>query len=144
MSSGALTPAQVWTLANYVLTPREARRLFGFVGAGGYRPALRPVVSSRAPLARRFGAESLLVVMALCLLAATAVVAKLWRSRPASLRPAPRGPRPTEGVGLRASLRMVLDLSALGRAISVYRGAVLVRHRGGQLAVPARSRSRRS
>jgi ATP:ADP antiporter, AAA family len=31
---GVLTPAQVWTLANYVVTRREARRLFGFVGAG--------------------------------------------------------------------------------------------------------------
>jgi len=31
---GVLCPAQVWTLANYVLTPREAKRLFGVVGTG--------------------------------------------------------------------------------------------------------------
>ena len=31
---GVLAPAQVWTLANYVLTSREGRRMFGFVGAG--------------------------------------------------------------------------------------------------------------
>ena len=111
---GALTPAQVWR--DYVLTPREARRLFGFVGAGATAGATAGGFISSA-LARRFGAESLLVVMALCLLAATAVVAKLWRSRPASLRRA-AGPQATEGVGLRASLRMVLDSPHL-RAISV-------------------------
>jgi len=38
---GVLAPAQVWTLANYVLTPREARRLFGFVGAGATAGATR-------------------------------------------------------------------------------------------------------
>ena len=29
-----LAPAQVWTLANYVLTTREAKRAFGFIGSG--------------------------------------------------------------------------------------------------------------
>src|SRR5262249_25525887 len=32
---GVLAPAQVWTLANYLLTTREAKRVFGLVGAGG-------------------------------------------------------------------------------------------------------------
>jgi len=32
--TGALAPAMGWTLANYCLTTREARRVFGFVGAG--------------------------------------------------------------------------------------------------------------
>jgi len=32
---GVVSPAQVWTLANYVLTTREAKRLFGLIGAGG-------------------------------------------------------------------------------------------------------------
>ena len=31
---GVVAPAQVWTLANYVLTTREAKRLFGFIGSG--------------------------------------------------------------------------------------------------------------
>ncbi len=29
-----LAPAQVWTLANFVLTTREAKRAFGFIGSG--------------------------------------------------------------------------------------------------------------
>jgi AAA family ATP:ADP antiporter len=32
--AGALAPAMGWTLANYCLTTREARRVFGFIGAG--------------------------------------------------------------------------------------------------------------
>ena len=32
---GALAPAQVWTLANFVWTTREAKRLFGMLGSGG-------------------------------------------------------------------------------------------------------------
>jgi AAA family ATP:ADP antiporter len=112
---GALAPAQVWTLANYVLTPREARRLFGFVGAGATAGATFGGFIAGA-LARRFGAESLLLVMGLCLLAAIALVQELWRARPAALRHM-GGPQPTDGLGLRASLRMVLDSPHL-RSIS--------------------------
>jgi len=32
---GAMGPMMGWTLANYVLTTREARRVFAFIGAGG-------------------------------------------------------------------------------------------------------------
>ena len=32
---GVIAPTQVWTLANYLLTTREAKRIFGLVGAGG-------------------------------------------------------------------------------------------------------------
>jgi AAA family ATP:ADP antiporter len=33
--AGAMGPMMGWTLANYVLTTREARRIFAFIGAGG-------------------------------------------------------------------------------------------------------------
>jgi hypothetical protein len=33
-ATGVIAAAQVWTLANYVLTTREAKRLFGFIGSG--------------------------------------------------------------------------------------------------------------
>ena len=77
---GVLAPAQVWTLANYVVTPREARRLFGLVGAGATLGATVGGLLSNA-LARRFGAESLLVAMSCMLLLATALVGRLWRLR---------------------------------------------------------------
>ena len=34
-TAGALAPTMGWTLANHVLTTQEARRAFGFIGAGG-------------------------------------------------------------------------------------------------------------
>jgi AAA family ATP:ADP antiporter len=103
---GVLAPAQVWTLANYVVTPREARRLFGFVGAGATLGATAGGFLSSA-LARRFGAESLLVVVAACLLVATSLVGALWRRRPPALaEPGSRGSS-SEAGGLRASLRLV-------------------------------------
>jgi AAA family ATP:ADP antiporter len=116
---GVLAPAQVWTLANYVLTSREARRMFGFVGAGATLGATVGGFLSSA-LARRFGAESLLVVTAALLLVATALVSALWRSRPAALRHASAAgvAAPSDRVGLRASLRLVLGSAHL-RAISV-------------------------
>jgi AAA family ATP:ADP antiporter len=116
---GVLAPAQVWTLANYVLTPREARRLFGFVGAGATLGATVGGLLSNA-LARREGAESLLLATAVLILLATAPVHALWRLRPpaaAAAASAPEG-RP----GLRASLRLVLDSPHL-RAIA---GVVLI------------------
>jgi len=116
---GVLAPAQVWTLANYVLTPREARRLFGFVGAGATLGATAGGLLSTA-LARRFGAESLLVVMSALLLLATVAVHSLWRLRPqpgdAAATASPGRP------GLRASLRLVLGSPHL-RAIA---GVVLL------------------
>jgi AAA family ATP:ADP antiporter len=113
---GVLAPAQVWTLANYVLTSREARRMFGFVGAGATLGATVGGFLSSA-LARRFGAESLLVVTAALLLVATALVSALWRQRPAALRHA-GGTASSDRVGLRVSLRLVLGSAHL-RAITV-------------------------
>ncbi len=112
---GVLAPAQVWTLANYVLTSREARRLFGFVGAGATLGATVGGFLSSA-LARRFGAESLLVVMSGLLLLATLLVSALWQRRPVALRHA--AGEASDRVGLRASLRLVLGSAHL-RAIIV-------------------------
>jgi AAA family ATP:ADP antiporter len=111
---GVLAPAQVWTLANYVLTPREARRLFGFVGAGATLGATVGGLLSSA-LARRFGAESLLVVTSASLLLATVPVRALWHRRLETADTA--APAPPSRDGLRASLRLVLGSPHL-RAIA--------------------------
>lgn len=77
---GVVGPAQVWTLANYVLTTREAKRLFGFVGSGAILGAITGgFVIERT--AMRFGAESTLLGMAVALLASVALVDQLWRRR---------------------------------------------------------------
>src|SRR5262245_25150867 len=60
---GVLAISQVWTLANYVLTSREAKRLFGFIGSGGIIGGIFGGFLSSV-LARRLGAESVLLSMA--------------------------------------------------------------------------------
>lgn len=60
---GVLAITQVWTLANYVLTGREAKRLFGFIGSGGILGGIFGGFISNV-LAHTFGAESILLAMA--------------------------------------------------------------------------------
>jgi len=63
---GVVAIAQVWTLANYVLTGREAKRLLGLIGSGGILGGIAGGLMSTL-LARRMGAESLLLAMAACI-----------------------------------------------------------------------------
>jgi AAA family ATP:ADP antiporter len=75
---GALAPAQVWTIANYVLAPREAKRLFGLLGSGATVGTVFGGVFSHAA-SKRFGAESLLLAIAVLLAASAALVLAAWR-----------------------------------------------------------------
>ncbi len=58
-----LAPTQVWTLANDVLTTRQAKRLFGLVGSGAIAGFIFGGFLTRQ-LVGRFGAESALLAMA--------------------------------------------------------------------------------
>jgi ATP:ADP antiporter, AAA family len=60
---GALAISQVWTLASYVFSGREARRLVGFVGSGGILGGIFGGFIANV-LAKTFGAESLFLAMA--------------------------------------------------------------------------------
>src|SRR6185295_2121580 len=60
---GVLAVSQVWTLANFVLTGREAKRLFGFIGSGGILGGIFGGFLSNM-LAGALGVESLFVAMA--------------------------------------------------------------------------------
>jgi AAA family ATP:ADP antiporter len=104
---GVLAPAQVWTLANWVLTPREARRLFGFVGAGATLGATVAGVASKV-LTDRYGVESLLVLVAFLLLASPLLVVRLWKSRPAREYTLSGMRAEPATASLRGSLRIVL------------------------------------
>lgn len=106
---GVLAPMQVWTLANYVLTTREAKRLFGLVGSGAISGWIFGGFFSKAG-AKAFGTESLLLGMALFLGLSAVLVVLIWRRKeaargeaadPADLRAA-QGPE-----NLLASLRLV-------------------------------------
>ncbi len=71
---GVLAPTQVWTLANYLLTTREAKRIFGMVGAGGIVGWIFGGYVSKI-VARTFGADSLLLAMAALLVVCAGLTA---------------------------------------------------------------------
>ncbi len=78
---GALGPAMGWTLANYALTTREARRVFGFIGAGGILGATSAGLFTFAATRRgAFRSETLLLVIAVGLAVSALVVRMLFRT----------------------------------------------------------------
>jgi len=81
---GVLAPAQVWTLANYVLTTREAKRLFGVIGGGAIAGWIFGGFFSKTvqqAFGKRHGAEILLLVMAVFLVVCAVLVVFIWRRR---------------------------------------------------------------
>jgi AAA family ATP:ADP antiporter len=76
---GVLGATQIWTLANYVLTTREAKRVFGMVGGGAIAGGIFAGFLSKT-MAKRFGTESLLLAMALFVLICAGLVILVWRS----------------------------------------------------------------
>lgn len=76
-----LAPAQVWTLANYVLTTREAKRSFGLIGSGAILGWIVGGLATRESV-DRFGTASMLLYVAVSLVLCAALVAVVWRVRP--------------------------------------------------------------
>ena len=78
---GVVAPAQVWTLATAVLTTREAKRMYGFIGSGatsgwivgGYLTQVFAAKLRRRILSARHGGLSEV---------AAAIVGRLWSHRP--------------------------------------------------------------
>ena len=66
--TGAMAPTIGWTLANFVLTTREARRIFGFIGAGAVLGAPCAAFFTAAMIhGRHVHPETMLVAVALML-----------------------------------------------------------------------------
>jgi AAA family ATP:ADP antiporter len=81
--TGAMGPTMGWTLANLALTTREARRIFGFIGAGAVLGAPCAGFITADVLNPRHGhvrPETLLPVMVLCLAGCATLVHFLFRS----------------------------------------------------------------
>jgi AAA family ATP:ADP antiporter len=116
---GVLAPTQVWTVANYVLTTREAKRVFGMVGGGAIGGWIFAGYLSKT-ITKAFGTESLLLGMALFVLISAGLVILIWRdgqaaacgAREVAERAAATGPR-----NLNQSMQLVLSSSYL-RAIA--------------------------
>lgn len=77
---GVLATAQVWTLANFVWTTREAKRLFGLLASGGTAGTIFSGFFS-SWMVRRFGTESILLVVAAFTVFAAPLVVIIWRQR---------------------------------------------------------------
>lgn len=76
-----LAPSQVWTLANYVMTTREAKRSFGFIGSGAILGWIVGGLTTRTAVSR-FGTEIMLALVALSLMVCALLVVLIWRNRP--------------------------------------------------------------
>src|SRR5438445_8180763 len=116
---GVLVPTQIWTLANYVLTTREAKRVFGMVGGGAIAGWIFAGFFSKI-VAKNFGTESLLLGMTLFLLICTGLIVLIWRSGQVAVGGAhgmAEGTAETGPRNLFASMRLVFTSSYL-RAIA--------------------------
>lgn len=76
---GVISTSQFWVLANYIFDTREARRLFGFIGAGAISGGIVGGYSTRVALL--IGSENILLIciglLALCLL----ILPLVWKMR---------------------------------------------------------------
>ncbi len=112
---GALTVIQFWTLTNDIFHARDAKRLFGIIGAGG---TLANIVFGGAVgvLARRLGAENLTLLCALLLAGVAVLATRLGRRVPMRLargRTAGRAARPAAArVFASSHLKFVAALAA--------------------------------
>ena len=107
---GVLAPTQVWTLANYLLTTREAKRMFGLVGAGGITGwVVSGVLADRLAKTRGLGTESLLLAMAILLLCCAALVVALWREKGKSTEAGARPHAQPQSKSLHESLALIFS-----------------------------------
>ena len=104
---GVLATTQVWTLANFMLTTREAKRLFGIVGAGGILGGIFGGFLSNS-MAENFGTESLLFVLALFIGTSGVLVSLIWRQRHKKTGGKSEAPRMTTKDGPRSMLESFL------------------------------------
>jgi AAA family ATP:ADP antiporter len=74
---GVLGATQIWTLANYILTTREAKRVFGIVGGGAVAGGIFAGFVSKF-MAKRFGTESLLLAVAALVFICAWLVILIW------------------------------------------------------------------
>jgi AAA family ATP:ADP antiporter len=107
---GVIAPTQVWTLANYLLTTREAKRVFGLVAAGAITGwIVSGLLADRLAKIKGLGTESLLLVMGLLLAACAVLVVLLWRERERSLGPDETPHAEPASKSLRESLRVIVS-----------------------------------
>ncbi|MDH4067139.1 MAG: MFS transporter, partial [Acidobacteriota bacterium] len=76
-----LAPAQVWMLANVVLTTREAKRSFGFIGSGAILGWIVGGLATRLAVGQ-YGTAVMLALTAIAQIICVGLVEVIWRQRP--------------------------------------------------------------
>ena len=80
---GILLISQFWTLANIIFDPRQAKRLFGFIGGGASLGGASPAAAITSMLARTVGNANLMLVsagvLAVCALVVSMLVVRRTR-----------------------------------------------------------------
>lgn len=76
---GVIAPMQVWTLSNFIYTTRQAKRLYGFIGAGGILGAIIGGFFS-SEMVKHVGTDNLLLAIIAFLGACVVLVNVIWRS----------------------------------------------------------------
>ena len=114
---GVIAPVQAWSFANTVFDTRQARRLFGLVGAGASFGAILGGILARTLVGPFGGAVNLLLVLA-ALIALAAVIVNLgWHARRRDLRPPRRAAANLAGtlalIGRTPYLRLIATLIVL-------------------------------
>jgi ATP:ADP antiporter, AAA family len=125
---GILLISQFWTLANDVYDPRQAKRIFGFIGAGSSLGGFAGATMTSS-VVQQIGTNSVLVVSAVTLAACTLTVAWIVRREPAAGRSDASKTGEEAGVSSAEALRllrssrhlqtiaMVIGFAAIGAAI---------------------------
>jgi AAA family ATP:ADP antiporter len=97
---GVLAPTQVWTLANYLLTTREAKRIFGMVGGGGILGWVCAGFISKTT-AKLLGTESLILAMVPFLAGSAVLTYIVWQTGQMSSADSHHAPAPAPASGTR-------------------------------------------
>ncbi len=123
---GILLISQFWTLANLVYDPRQAKRLFGFIGAGAPLGGIAGSILTVRYVQKIGSVNILLVSAALMTLCVAIVVAIILREQVSGLAAAPKEVtkvRPWQALDLLRNARhlqiiaLVITFAAIGAAI---------------------------
>jgi AAA family ATP:ADP antiporter len=101
----AIAVSQVWSFANHVFDPRQARRLFAFIGAGGLLGAI-PGGLLAWGVTRAVGTRATLLACALLVLVILVFVVLIERSR-TNTRPPPMATRRARVEDARGGLQII-------------------------------------
>ncbi len=111
-AAGAMGPMMGWTLANYILTTREARRIFGFIGAGAILGGtFLSFITSDLLHRGHVRPHNLLLAISLLLVVCAVLIRLLFRSARHRLAAVSTAPAAGQGTpkGIAQSLRLVHD-----------------------------------